>query len=142
MVLLKECAAYFPRDAEDSRRRIEGWVERLRRSGARPVLLTTVPIARPRTYSARAKYRVERALGRETRIEGLLAYNDWLRGYARREGIPLFDLEAVVRESETERWLRPEYDAGDRLHLNGAAYGVIDEAFSAFLAAQRPLSRR
>ena len=51
------------------------------------------------------------------------------------ERIPVFDLEAQLHRSDSERWLRSEYDVGDKLHLNEPAYRVLDGAFAKFLTA-------
>jgi lysophospholipase L1-like esterase len=142
VVMIKECAAYFPGDLDAYRRNVTSWVERLRRAGIQPLLVTTVPIARSPGYLGRAKHVVKRALGRPTRIDGILQYNDWLKEYAARERLPLFDLEAVVREGPHDRWLRPDFDAGDQLHLNAAAYRAIDDAFAALLRAGAEVAAR
>jgi hypothetical protein len=100
------------------------------------VLVTTVPVAEPPGIVGRVKYLVKHAIGRPTRIDTLIEFNDWLKDYARREQVPFFDLEAVVRRSAGERWLRPDFDSGDQLHVNAEAYRAIDGAFAAFLTSQ------
>ncbi len=135
VLAIKECATYFPGDLDAYRRSVAGWVEQIRRAGVRPMLLTTAPVAEPRSLLGRAKALAKRLLGRSTAQEGLVAFNDWLKEWAMRERVPVFDLEAVLRRSETDRWLRAEYDAGDGVHLDAAAYAAIDAAFAAFLAS-------
>jgi hypothetical protein len=135
-VMIKECASYFPGDLEVQRRSVSQWVGELRRAGVRPILVTTAPIAEPTRVMDRARALAKRLLGRTTAQEGLVVFNDWLREYAQRERIPLFDLEAVLRRSASDRWMRSEFDSGDRLHLNATAYAAMDRAFAEFLAAQ------
>lgn len=134
VVMVKECAAYFPGDLETYQRQIVSWVTRLRGAGIRPVLVTTAPIAEPTDVLARTKDAAKRLVGKPTRLDSELRFNDWLKEYAGRENIPVFDLEAQLRRSDSERWLRNEFDAGDGLHLNDTAYRTIDSAFAKFLS--------
>jgi hypothetical protein len=133
IVLIKECATYFPGDVEQYHLLIKSWVDTLLAAGIRPVIVTTAPVAEPTGLLPRAKTLIKRLLGMQTTHESVMVYNDWLKEYAKNKNIPLFDLEAVLRRSANERWLKPEYDEGDGLHLNAAAYTVMDHAFSVFL---------
>jgi hypothetical protein len=136
IVLIKECAAYFPGDTEQYQRQLMSWVETLRAVGIQVVLVTVAPVAEPTEYISRAKVFVKRLIGKPTpldRLGGLAQFNDWLKQYAQRERIPVFDLAAQLQRSASERWLRSEYDIGDQLHLNEAAYRVLDGAFAKFL---------
>ena len=45
-VIIKECAAYFPRETSESINQIDNWVSRLSQSGIQPVLATVVPVTR------------------------------------------------------------------------------------------------
>jgi len=132
-VMIKECSTYFPGDEQQYRRQVMDWVGMLRAAGIQPVLVTTAPIAEPTDYLSRAKLLVKRAIGRQTTLESITRFNDWLKQYARGENIPVFDLEAELRRSDKERWLRSEFDAGDRIHLTQSAYRVMDDSFAKFL---------
>ena len=134
--MIKECATYFPGDLAAYQRSVEAWVQEIRRVGVQPMLVTTAPVAEPTDLLGRAKALVKRALGRPATQEGVVAFNDWLKEFARRERVPVFDLEAVLRRSASERWLRAEYDSGDRLHLNAKAYAAIDRAFADLVLAR------
>lgn len=136
MVLIKECNSYFPGVFEDYQRRVTSWVDTLRAAGIQPVLVTTPPIAESGDYVLRAKNMVKRIIGRQTTFDGIVQFNDWMKSYAGREHIPVFDMEASLRRSDGERWMRSEYDYGDTEHLNARAYQVLDEAFVRFLSSR------
>jgi hypothetical protein len=101
--------------------------------------VTSAPVREPTGYVERTKSFLKRLLDKPSSLDSITEFNDWMKEYARGENIALFDLEAVLRRSESERWLRAEYDIGDRVHLNSVAYGVMDHAFAEFLAG--PLSK-
>jgi len=132
IVLIKECSTYFPGDIERYRRGVMTWVDQLRKSGIQPMLVTTAPVSEP--FGSAARRFVKKMLGKPDWLDTVTAYNDWLKVYAQHEKIPVFDLEAVLRRSDSERWLKAEYDVGDRVHLNAAAYKAMDRAFAAFLS--------
>jgi hypothetical protein len=136
VLALKECATYFPGDQAAYERSVAAWVAEIRRAGVEPLLVTTAPVGAPSGVVERAKAFTKSVLGRSTAHDGLVAFNDWLKEYAKREGIAVFDLEAVLRVSPGERWLRPEFDSGDRVHLTPAAYAAMDRAFADFLGAR------
>jgi hypothetical protein len=133
IVLIKECATYFPGDTEQYQLQFMSWVETLRAVDIQVVLVTTAPVAEPTEYIPRAKIFVKRLIGRPTQLDGIVQFNAWLKQYAQRERIPVFDLEAKLHRSDSEHWLRSEYDIGDKLHLNELAYRVLDEAVAKFL---------
>lgn len=142
-VLIKECSTYFPGDEARYRDAVIRWVGRLRRAGIEPVLVTTAPVAEPSATLARAKNWVKRVIGKPTWLDSITRYNDWLKAYASEQGLAVFDLEAAVRRSERERWLKSEYDSGDTVHLNQAGYEAVDRAFAEFLESwNRKIARR
>lgn len=132
-VLIKECSTYFPGDQKGYQEKIASWVQKLRAAGVRPVLVTAAPVEAPRGLVDRSKDFVKRSAGLPTWSGEVLRYNDWLRDYARRENVPLFDLEAVLRVSPDNRTLRPEYAIGDYVHVNHQAYLALDREFVVFL---------
>ncbi|HET9651738.1 MAG TPA: SGNH/GDSL hydrolase family protein, partial [Usitatibacter sp.] len=113
---------------------VAGWVEELRHAAIQPVLVTTAPLAEPAGAVARGRQLVKTMIGRGSAMHSIVEFNEWLRQYAAREEIPVFDLEAALRRGPGDRWMKPEYDAGDRVHLNAAGYRAMDEAFTRFLA--------
>ncbi len=132
-VAINSCSTYFPGDPAQYHQHVEAWVAELRRSGIRPVLVTTAPVGAPPDLIGRVKTGIKRFLGMRSWLDHVTDYNDWLHQYAARERIPLFDLEAVLRVSDSDRYLKPEYDVGDLVHLTPAAYKAMDKSFVEFL---------
>lgn len=123
IIILKECSSYFPGPQGDYRRMLERWVAEIRASRKQLILATTVPVTRQRAKQDPGKQ------------QSLLEFNDWLRSYAKREGIPLLDLEVALRADDKERFLRDEFTSGDGSHLNSKAYAVLDRVLLGMLDA-------
>ena len=114
IIIIKECAGYFPGNLEKYKGLIEKWIIVCKTAGIKPVLTTVVPVTR------------EHARAKPGRLEGILAYNDWVREYTKKSGIGCLDLEVPLRVSGDDRVLRPDLTSGDGLHLNGNAYDILD----------------
>jgi len=114
-IIIKECASYFPGDIASYQQLLMNWVKRVRDAHMQ-IIVATVP---PVTY--------ERAGKRTGQIESIWEFNDWIRQYAAREHIPLLDLEASLRKSKNDRYLRDDLTSGDGLHLNKKAYDKLDK---------------
>lgn len=136
-VMIKECATYFPGDSAAYQRSVTEWVKILRAAGIQPILVTTAPLAEPTGFVQRVKDLIKGVIGKPTWQESVIEFNDWLKYYAKTEGLPVFDLEAALRRDDSKRWLRNEFDSGDGLHLNDVAYQAVDRAFVNFLAERR-----
>jgi hypothetical protein len=113
VIMIKECAAYFPADREVDLRRealVRSWVEQVRHAGAHTVLATVVPVtlAHDQSHPGRAA--------------SLWRFNDFLRTLAANLGVPLLDLERAVRVSDQDRHLRHDLHSGDGLHLQRDTY--------------------
>jgi hypothetical protein len=114
IVILKECSSYFPGDLAAYRRNMTNWVSELRAKHIRVMLATVVPVTRTLSDKIPGKQAM------------LLEYNDWVRKYARNEGMTVLDLEVALRTDETGRYLRDELAASDGSHLDAPAYKVLD----------------
>lgn len=128
-VFIKECAAYFPGDLDKYKKLIEGWVKECRSAGVTPIPTTVVPVIRDESLKTRTKDFIKRLIGRppsDARLTGILAYNDWIKSYAVKEGLVVLDLEAPLRVSGSDRSLRKDLHSGDGLHLNAKAYALLD----------------
>lgn len=132
-VMIKECSTYFPGDSSSYQRSIETWVAQLKRSGIKPILVTTAPVGEPKGLISKAKIAIKHLFGLRSWLDEITEYNNWLRQYVARENIPIFDLEAVLRISESNKYLNPDYDSGDMVHLTPAAYRAMDHEFFLFL---------
>jgi len=116
VVILKECSSYFSDDISRDRKRalMEQWVRQVGDKHIKVMIATVVPVTRNRAAQDRGKQ------------ESVLEYNDWVREYARSNGIVLLDLEAALRSDGRERYLRDDLTSGDGSHLNRKAYDILD----------------
>jgi hypothetical protein len=134
VVILQECSVYFPGDMPTYQRMYRTWVERLRERGLRPVIATVVPPAQSRGWWQASKDFVkQQVLRRPSRFEQVVAFNDWLRALGAELAVPVLDLELLLRVSAEDRHMRPEYDAGDGVHLTPRAYHRLDKDLLVFL---------
>jgi hypothetical protein len=128
-VVLQECSVYFPGPLELYQRLYGGWVARLRAAGVTPVVATSIPQARRRSLLEQAREFVRSGLlGRPRRHDQIVAFNRGLRALARDERLPLLDLEAALQAAPGDAHLAPRFDSGDGIHVNAAAYAVMDRA--------------
>ena len=125
IVILKECSSYFPGDIEKYKNSVSGWVRQLQERNVRVILATVVPVTKARAAAVPGKQ------------ETLLAYNQWVRNYAREQHLPLLDLELAMRDRAEGSYLREEYAAADGSHLNANAYRVLDGTLRTILCEMR-----
>jgi len=116
IMIIKECAAYFPPDSQGSSMSayqdlIRNWVNLCRGQGVIPVLTTVVPID-PDNPSNTG----------QAHLDSILEFNDWIKQYCSDEEISILDLEKALHISDSNRALNPDYDSGDGLHPNELAY--------------------
>jgi len=116
IMIIKECAAYFPPDSQGSsmvayQGLIKGWVSLCRNNGVIPILTTVVPIDPGNPSNSGI-----------SQLDSILDYNDWIKQYCSSENISVLDLEAALRINDGDRSLNPVYDSGDGLHPNDLAY--------------------
>lgn len=109
-IIIKECAAYFPRDLKTSKQQVINWVATIKKNQVTPILATVVPVT------------PANAANNPGRIESIWAYNDFIREYARQERLKVLDLERAARVSDTNRYLNENYAQEDGLHLNRKGY--------------------
>ena len=114
IIIIKECSAYFPGDLKQYKELMEKWVKRIKDAKIEVWLATAVPVTETRAGKQAGK------------IEGIRAFNDWLREYAKQENITLLDLEAALRKDAEARFLKDEFTSGDGTHLNKEAYDILD----------------
>ena len=135
VVIIKECSIFFPGPLEKFKKLAASWIETLQQAGIRPVLATIVPVAKPRSISARGREWIRgNILRRESRIEHVLIYNEWVRKFSQDRGLRVLDLEQAVRVSERDRYMRSDVDMGDRIHLNAQGYMLLDAIMAQFLS--------
>ncbi|UCE40734.1 MAG: hypothetical protein JSV17_14995 [Candidatus Aminicenantes bacterium] len=132
-IFLKECAAYFPGDFELYSKSMMRWIEECRRAGVIPIPATIVPVTRLHSLK---KFFIDVLKGRnpfqhshplkQERNSSICEFNDWIRTYSREKGLAVLDLEAALRYSERNRFLKESFARIDGLHLNKQAYKNLD----------------
>lgn len=115
MIILKECSSYFPSEMRRNKELMQQWVQEIKRKNIAVMLATVVPVTK------------ERAQHDPGKQEGIREFNDWLREFARQQGVPLLDLERTLRADDKDRYLRDEFTSGDGSHLNRKAYDILDQ---------------
>jgi len=116
MVIIKECAAYFPKELEPIREKLPHWVDSLTTNGIIPVLATCCPVT---------KANDEQNPGRQTAID---EFNAFVRTYARENQLRLLDLAQALQISNSDSHLRSDCAQPDGLHLTSKAYAALDLA--------------
>lgn len=114
ILIIKECAAYFPGNLKDYEGLMKTSVRRIRDAGIEPAVATVAPVTRARDAE------------RPGQMAEIRLFNDWLREYARFEKLPLVDIGDVLKETGADGFLLQELTSGDGLHLNQEAYRRLD----------------
>lgn len=114
IIIIKECAAYFPGDLPGYKEMVKKWVAAIRAAGKKPAIATVAPVTKARTLKSPGK------------IESIREFNEWIREFAAAEKLPLLDLEAALKTDDKNRLLRDEYST-DGTHLNRKAYDMLDK---------------
>ena len=134
VIFIKECAAYFPGNLPQYEELMKGWVIRCKETGVIPIPTTVVPVIKDLPLKTRLKDLIKWVIGRPTqgaihtlRLKEILLYNDWIKSYARKEGLIVLDLEAPLHIDNENRSLRLDLHSGDGLHLNEKAYAILDK---------------
>lgn len=140
-IFLKECSAYFPGDSEQYKNFMIRWIKECRENGIVPIPTTVVPVTK---FHAFKKFVIDILKLRnpfkygipfqQRRRKAILEYNDWVREFCRKTGLPVLDLEASVRYSEANRFLRSDLARLDGLHLKPKAYALLDRIILPTLA--------
>ncbi len=118
LVFIKECAAYFPLDVDGGVIQVADWFHAMKKSGLKPVAVTTVPVTR--------KHDAEH-MGRANSI---MKFNEKIRS----SFDVIFDLAKLLAEKNTGgKYLDSRFAQSDGLHINTTAYTLMDKKFSKFL---------
>jgi uncharacterized SAM-binding protein YcdF (DUF218 family)/lysophospholipase L1-like esterase len=98
-----------------------------RRHGIQPILATEVTVRSRNTLSDTVMTLLGDLLGRSSYQDGInahvLAMNQWLRDFARREQLLLLDVQPALSESSGRR--RKEYAKDDGSHISTAGYDAL-----------------
>lgn len=106
----------------------EGMVSLSRQHGIEPVLATEVTVRPPDSWSETLSSWIGGVLGREgyqDRINRhVLELNRWIADLAKREGLRLLDLQAVLAEPDGRR-RRAEFTSEDGSHITAPGYEAL-----------------
>jgi len=130
IIILKECAAYFPGIFPKYQEMMKAWIRQCKDADVVPIIATVVPVVKQNSVESMLKDTVKILLGRppsSARLKQIVKYNDWVKLYADAESAAVLDLEACVRVSSQDRSLKKELHSGDGLHLNRTAYDLLDK---------------
>lgn len=105
----------FSRKIKSYKKSVLEWIEEVKKANKQVMLATVVPVTKKRAMKVKGK------------LEMIIEYNDWIRDLAKRQNLPLLDLELPLRTDSKNRYLKDEYTSGDGSHLNKKAYKVLDK---------------
>jgi len=133
-IFIKECAAYFPGDMDRYKDLIKNWINTCIESDVIPIPATVVPVTRLHPFKkvpidiirGRNPFKADNPF-KSKKNPKILEYNDWIRIYSKQKGLSVLDLEAAVRYSEENRYLREDLARIDGLHINSKAYKILDK---------------
>jgi lysophospholipase L1-like esterase len=112
---------------ERTRQNVAAMVEQARKNGIHPILATEVTITTRKGIKASITRMIAKLLGKKgyhDYVNGhVRAVNEWMRGYANQQGIPLLDFEQVLARTDGER--EPRYAVEDGSHLSAQAYDAL-----------------
>lgn len=114
MVIIKECAAYFPRDTSKIIEKLPQWVDLARESGVTPVLATCAPVTEANDST------------NPGRQEAIDEANAFVRAYTAENDVGILDLAETLSVGEESRHLREDFAQPDGLHLAPKAYEALD----------------
>jgi hypothetical protein len=129
IIILKECAAFFPGNEEKLKPLVKQWVKMCRKNDVVPVLATVVPVVK--SYPLRMfllNLMHLKFWWPKGTFDALISYNDWIHKYSREENIEVIDLEAALRTGPDDRYLKSSFAEKDGLHINRLAYKELDKA--------------
>jgi len=126
-IVIKECASFFPGDSQLMQNSIRSWVGLCRSANITPILATVVPVVKSYPLRVFVLSLLHGRFAWPSRTFGeIIAFNDWIRQYAASEGLAVLDLEAALRQNDTNRHLKSMYARRDGLHINERAYRELD----------------
>lgn len=121
IAIIKECAAYFPKELERIIEKLPLWVDTLASSGITPVAATCCPVTEENDKANP---------GRQKAID---EFNRFVRAYAMQNNMSVVDLAKTLQVSETDTHLRGDYAQPDGLHLTPRAYLALDSMLVSLL---------
>jgi hypothetical protein len=133
-IIIKECAAYFPGDLDHYKGLMKKWIHACLELDITPIPATVVPVTRLHPLKkipidiirGRNPFKADNPF-KSKKNATILEYNDWTREYSKQMGLSVLDLEAALRYSSENRYLREDLARIDGLHINSKAYKILDK---------------
>ena len=109
-VIIKECSAYFPRNIENSAKKLLQWVSLLKENGIIPIIATTTPVKE--THENKKQQ---------------LSIDHWNKLIRQKFGKDkhsyyILDLAKALQINSKNTFLKPNYYVEDGLHMTHLAY--------------------
>ncbi len=122
MVLIKECAAYFPLDEEKAVIKLFEWFTAVKQVGITPVAVTTIPVTRNNDNNNKG------------RAVSIYRFNNMIREKAEN----ICDIATILGDKDSDyKFLLNKYAKKDGLHVNDEAYLEMDRFLINFLQENR-----
>lgn len=117
VIMIKECAEYFPRNEIDSINEINSWFEIIKNNKILPVALTTFSVTKQH----------------DDEHTGKAASINKFNGLLKKSGYSILELDLQLADSQNRIYLSEKYAQKDGLHLNKYAYEKIDKLLTYYL---------
>jgi len=121
---------------ERTRRNIAELVGMARAKGIKPILATEVTIREKRGFMEAIASFVGSVMGKESYQEYInkhvLSTNEWIREYAKKQGVPLLDFQPLLADSRGKR--KKIYATDDGSHISAAGYSCLSRHAATILS--------
>lgn len=125
-VIIKECAAYFPRKAGQSIKKVREWTDLLVKYDIKPVLATVVPVTADHDRTKANK-----------RMSSINEFNNEIRALGKEKKIPVLDLQQALSDGSSENYLDKKFAVPDGLHLKKETYAnKLDKLLNDFVKSK------
>lgn len=117
----------LPARKEAIKKNLTQMVDAARRANVTPILATEVTLGSKGSFTDKAMAWLGKLLGKRSYANNINAHvqyvNNWVRQYAKSNGIVLLDIQPVLAEPDDMR--KSEYTKEDGSHLTPAAYEAL-----------------
>jgi hypothetical protein len=133
ILIIKECAAYFPGDLLRYQKLLMKWVINCNEKKVIPILSTVIPVTRSHEIKKNLYYFIRgRSLDlfksnpfKNSRLKSIMVYNEWLQIFTEENDIILLDLAKSLIKNGKD-YLNPSIAQIDGLHISKNGYEKLD----------------
>ena len=123
IVIIKQCAQYFPRNTKKGLDKIQEWAKMLLDNDIQPVLATVVPVTEDHDLNKKSG-----------RMDSINAFNKEIRNFGKNNNYPVLDLQEVLAKNDKKGYLDEKYSMEDGLHLKRGTYlEILDNHLKRFI---------